>query len=381
MRRAERAHLPSAAISHPGRSGKNNEDRFAVSAFRTGAKNGTPVLLAVLADGIGGHRAGEVAAEMAVERISSFVEFGQIDQPLRLLAQAVQTTSEEIRHVSQADAARAGMGATCAAALVIGRKLYTVTAGDSRIYLIRDGMIHQISTDHTWVQEALELGEIEPEEAVSHPNAHVIRRYLGSPEPPTPDFRIRLTGVESDAEAEQNQGADLVTGDQLLLCSDGLTDLVYDDEILEAFQRQPSLQAACEALVELANQRGGHDNITLIAFDVPTRSNAAAPLRWPYLALGCIGLIVAVGLITGLALGWNWLTGGGTETATPTSTPAQIFATHTLPAVIETAVISPPAETLPPIQLPTLTDTPLPVFETPAPTLTPWPTNTLEPIG
>jgi PPM family protein phosphatase len=92
----------------------------------------------------------------------------------------------------ESDAARQGMGATCVAALIIGRRLYAVTVGDSRLYLMREGTIRQLSTDHTWIQEALEAGILQPEDANGHPNAHVIRRYLGSPKPPEVDHRIAV---------------------------------------------------------------------------------------------------------------------------------------------------------------------------------------------
>ena len=160
------------------------------------------------------------------------------------------------------------MGATCAAAWIIGHRLYAATVGDSRLYLLRGRAIIQLSTDHTWIQEALERGFIQPEEARGHPNAHVIRRYLGSPSPPRVDIRLRLSSRESDTQSEANQGLLLQAGDQLILCSDGLTDLVENREILNAFTSQPA-QKAAEAMVNLANARGGHDNITLVAIDVP----------------------------------------------------------------------------------------------------------------
>ncbi len=193
MIRTEKAPYNTVAISHPGMSGKNNEDRFAVSAFRLSNKDATPVLLAVLSDGIGGHRAGEVAAEIAVERISQRVSESKGAQtPVEILGGAVIEVSEEIRKMANENPERKGMGATVAAVLVVGRRLHMVTVGNSRVYLLRNHHLHRLSIDHTWIQEALDSGIITPEEAAVHPNAHIIRRYLGSPTPPAVDTRIRL---------------------------------------------------------------------------------------------------------------------------------------------------------------------------------------------
>jgi hypothetical protein len=123
--------------------------------------------------------------------------------------------------------------------------------------------------DHTWVQEAIEKGILTPELAREHPNVHVIRRYLGSPEPPDPDFRLKFFDNEGDRQAEENQGVQILPDDVVLLCSDGLTDLVWNDEILETVRTKPSLKEASRALVELANSRGGHDNITVVLVAVP----------------------------------------------------------------------------------------------------------------
>jgi serine/threonine protein phosphatase PrpC len=119
------------------------------------------------------------------------------------------------------------------------------------------------------VQEAIEKGIIKPEEAREHPNVHVIRRHLGSVELPDVDFRLYLEDGQEDQEALDNQGFDLEPGDVLLLCSDGLTDLIWDDEILQTLRSKPNLKAATETLVETANQRGGHDNITTVLLSVP----------------------------------------------------------------------------------------------------------------
>ena len=108
------------------------------------------------------------------------------------------------------------MGATCACAWLVGERLYTATVGDSRVYLLRGERIQRVSTDHTWIQEALERGVLRPEQISGHPNAHIIRRYLGSPVAPEVDLRLRVSGEESDEQALANQGTLLLPGDRVL---------------------------------------------------------------------------------------------------------------------------------------------------------------------
>jgi PPM family protein phosphatase len=377
MIRTDKAPYPSVALSHPGMSGKNNEDRFAVSAFHLGRRDATPVILAVLSDGIGGHRAGEVAAEIAVERISARVAESRVNHPTALLKDAVIEASEEIRKTAKSDATRQGMGATCVAALIIGKRLYAVTVGDSRLYLMREGSIRKLSTDHTWIQEALEAGIMQPEDANGHPNAHVIRRYLGSPKPPEVDHRLRLADDETDLQAEDNQGMSLLPGDRILLCSDGLTDLVSDDEILEVFEQNP-LESAGQLLIDLANSRGGHDNITLISVEMPEKVAAAGVPLMRYLTVGCLSVIGLGILFVAMVYGWGLVTGG---IADPTETPTpQILLTDPLPVAPTPDETRPPTLTFeppPPVIGPTMTPSPPDAINGGAATITPWPTNTV----
>ncbi len=307
MRIVDQAHLPIAAASHPGMSGKKNEDRYGVTAFRL--EDGTPAVLAVLADGIGGHLAGEVAAEIAVERISRVVAQSDGSTPVDTLAEAVRQASREIRRQAKATG-RSGMGATCVCAWIIGRRLYIASVGDSRIYLIRDGRTRQLTKDHTWVQEAVDQGVLRPDQARVHPMSHVIRRHLGSENAVVPDMRLHLVPQEEETRALANQGLLLQPGDRVVLCSDGLTDLVEDGEILAAFGKH-GLRDAITSLIELANQRGGHDNITLVAIGVPA-SRAWRRLIHSWLwALGCalLALFALCGVIGGWWLWWS-LVGG-----------------------------------------------------------------------
>lgn len=268
MIRTDHAHLYLAAQTHPGMSGKNNEDNFGVSAHLVSHTNPTPSVFAIVSDGIGGHKAGEVASEIAVNLISEAVEKREGGHPLAVFQNCFYRVSEAIFKQSEEDVSRKGMGATVACAWVIGQQLYIAYAGDSRIYLIRGKRIQQLSRDHTWIQDALDKGILDRTGIKNHPNLHVIRRYLGSEEPPEPDLRLFMQPGESDKHALSNQGLVLVPSDVILLCSDGLTDLVSDSEI-QAMLAGRSLKQAAEALIDLACQRGGHDNITILMLGVP----------------------------------------------------------------------------------------------------------------
>lgn len=364
MIRTMRAHLNVDAQTHPGMTGKNNEDRYAVASFVLDKKDRTPVLFAVLADGIGGHRAGEVAAELAVNHIMQAVAHSDGRHIQDTIEDAVIEASDAIAAHAETNTNLKGMGATCAVAWIVGDRLHTAYVGDSRIYLMRGGRIQQLTVDHTWVQEAIDHGVLTPEAARVHPNVHVIRRYLGSPNPPEPDFRLKLFDDEGNQNAENNQGLQLLPNDVLLLCSDGLTDLVWNDEILEVVRSKPSLKEATRALVELANSRGGHDNITVILVSVPAgyKFVPKKTVNWgPWLigGIAAIILLLAVGSVFAMGL-WRLST-------SPTSTPT---VTHTsTPTARPLATVTPlPTMTI----LPTLS---LPV----APTYTPWPTNTARP--
>jgi PPM family protein phosphatase len=372
MKRVEKTHLPVSALTHPGMKGKNNEDRFGVSAFRLEGKPATPVLLAVLSDGIGGNRAGEVASELAVNLISQYVMESDGHEPTRILQSAIQQASDKIYQQAQTNIEQHGMGATCACAWISGDRLYTATVGDSRIYLMQGETIHQLSIDHTWIQEALERGLLQPDQVNGHPNLHVIRRYLGSQNPPEVDFRMRLKDGDSEDDMVENQGVRLRPGDRVLLCSDGLTDLVKDEEILATF-RETSLEDAGQRLVDLANERGGHDNITMIAIQVPLAHERTVPVAAPLvrpraLAGGCLVVLLAAALIGGLVGGYMLYFGGGRATATPTPT---LMATLTrVPSPTRTPVPTRTRTVTPTLfGAATGTPTPLPPGSFPSPTV------------
>ena len=279
MIRSSLPHVHVAALSHAGMSGKNNEDRYAISSFLLSKEDPRPAILAVVADGIGGHLAGEIAAELAVNYITAGVAESNGKKPVKILETAIQNASQSIASHSAGNDDENGMGATCACVWIIENKLYTAYVGDSRIYLLRGKFIQQLTVDHTWVQEAFEKGIITAEQMRDHPNLHVIRRYLGGVRLPEVDFRLRIDDAESNEESENNQGFHLEPGDTILLCSDGLTDLVWDDEIQKIVRSKKDMKAAAEALVNLANERGGHDNITVVIMSTPKLEETAQKKR------------------------------------------------------------------------------------------------------
>jgi PPM family protein phosphatase len=264
----ERAHLEVVAATHPGEVRTTNEDRFALGTYQLGAKDATPCTLAILCDGIGGHAAGEVAAQIIVDQfMAQAAEFDGGDPALEL-STALLRAGRAVYARARSDASLYGMGATAATAWVIGHRLYTTTVGDSRIYLLRADGIRQVSVDHTYVQEAVERGTLTPEEARTHPYAHVLRRHLGGERDPIPDQRLRLRPDEDDAVSVAHQGLPLAAGEIALLCTDGLSDLVPAEDIGQTLLTY-ALPQAVTRLIDLARARGGHDNITIVAMRHP----------------------------------------------------------------------------------------------------------------
>jgi serine/threonine protein phosphatase PrpC len=220
-----------------GRVREGNEDAFAIE----------PPLYAV-ADGMGGHRGGEVASQLALQTVVERFRAGQ-----GTLTDQVQAANRAVYERSATDRKVTGMGTTLTATIVISDRAHLVHVGDSRAYLLRAGSLRQLTEDHTLVNRMLKAGEISASEAAIHPHRNVILRALGQ----DPEVAID----------EQDVG--LLEGDRLLLCSDGLTVMVPEDQlhaILEATAGAP--QEAAERLVRAANGAGGIDNITVVVLDV-----------------------------------------------------------------------------------------------------------------
>jgi PPM family protein phosphatase len=231
--------------------------------------------LLVIADGVGGHAAGEVASSVAVGVLASLDEDSPGGDLLDRLSTAVHTANTHLRDMVGGDPDLAGMGTTVTAMLRAGSRFGLVHVGDSRGYLLRDGQLQQITRDHTFVQSLLDEGRITAEEADHHPQRNVITNALDGREDVELDLSIRETRV----------------GDRYLLCSDGLSGVVSEETIRDTLADEASTDLAVERLVELALKGGGPDNITAIVADVvevETRPPSAVPVTVGAAAEGAV---------------------------------------------------------------------------------------------
>lgn len=301
----ESFHITAIGQTHTGKRRTQNEDRFAIQSYRL--ESGEQAVLAVVADGIGGHQAGEIAAQYTVDTVLQTMLTYSGGDPLPTLQSAVLAAGRAVSQASADQSEQHGMGSTVAIALVIEDRLYMTTVGDSRIYLLRRGRLRQVSTDHTWVQEAIEYDILTPEEAHGHPQAHVLRRHIGGDQLPEPDLRLRLSDGESDADALSNQGTQLNDEDRLLLCSDGLTDMVADIDIYRALASMPPAKAIAH-LMQRALRAGGSDNITLALLALPKQFPASPPSvqskRWRWSTIISMVLLIMLTSIAAFLLWW-----------------------------------------------------------------------------
>src|SRR3954453_13266628 len=232
----------------PGRQRRGNEDAVYSRAP-----------LFVVADGMGGAQAGEVASGLAVETLGRGLADGG-GPPQELLAKRVSEANEKIHDLSRSDTKRAGMGTTLPAVYVGESEAAIAHVGDSRAYLFRDGALRRLTEDHSLVEELMRQGKLTPEEASDHPQKSLITRALG-PEP----------SVEVDRQTIQ-----LRDGDVFLLCSDGLTSMIDEAHVARVLTENGSLHDAGQALVSAANAAGGRDNITVVLFRVEEIDRAPA---------------------------------------------------------------------------------------------------------
>lgn len=249
-----------AGLSDVGRRRQSNEDSFVIGAHHD---------LFVVADGMGGHAAGEVASRLAVESIERHIsgsdphkeptlpssyrvpppEEMALPAPARRVLNAIRLANQEIVRSVRKNRSQRGMGTTVVLAYLQGRRAYIGSVGDSRAYLARGSSLVQLTSDHTFVNEQVRAGTLSQAEARRHPARNILTRAVGSQED------VQVDVVQQD----------LQPGDALLLCSDGLTTMLDDPQILETLLAHAAdPERACRALIDRANERGGDDNVTVV---------------------------------------------------------------------------------------------------------------------
>jgi protein phosphatase len=238
--------VEQAQRSDTGRQREANEDSYFAR----------PPVFAV-ADGMGGAQAGEVASRLAAESFEAAERGGE--PPEAYLRSIATTANARIHRLAQTDASRSGMGTTLTAALVEDDEVGLAHVGDSRAYLFRDGELKLLTSDHSLVEELRRQGRLTDEQAEDHPQRSIITRALG------PEQEVEVDTMTYQARP----------GDVYLLCSDGLTTMMSDDRIAEVLKSAPSLDAAAERLVREANEAGGRDNITVVAFRLAEAATTA----------------------------------------------------------------------------------------------------------
>jgi serine/threonine protein phosphatase PrpC len=248
-----RTALRVAACSDRGQVRDRNEDAFAADPPPPG-RAATHGRLFLVADGMGGHEAGEVASALARDAVTSHyyaAPLGANDDPLPALREALRAATRVIRERQAREPGERDMGTTCTALAVRGASFWIAHIGDSRAYRWRAGRLQQLTRDHNWAEELLAAGRIDPAEAARHMGRHMITRALG---------------IDPEAQVDLLPGKPLEPADRLLLCSDGLSGVVGEEEIA-AILATADLESAVASLVAAANQADGPDNITVVLIE------------------------------------------------------------------------------------------------------------------
>ena len=235
--------MKAFSITNIGMQRKVNQDYVYCSKEAIGSLPN----LYIVADGMGGHKAGDYASRCCVESMIQEVKGDSLKSPVSILEHAIQKANETVLRESKKNVEYEGMGTTVVVATIVEDTLHVGNIGDSRLYVIRD-RIEQITQDHSLVETMVRTGELMPEDARFHPNKNIITRALGTNEDVKADFfEVKLEKA-----------------DTILLCSDGLSNMVEDREIERIVKEMHDVEKASETLVELANRNGGTDNIAMI---------------------------------------------------------------------------------------------------------------------
>ncbi|MFL5653439.1 MAG: Stp1/IreP family PP2C-type Ser/Thr phosphatase, partial [Ktedonobacteraceae bacterium] len=256
--------LDVAQLTDVGRRREHNEDNMAYVIPKDPQVMAKKGALFIVADGMGGHAAGEVASEIAVDTVSNMYYQDDSDDVATSLLHAIKRANALIHQRAAENMLRSGMGTTCVAAVLRGNMAYIANVGDSRAYIVRAGQVKQVSQDHSWVAEQVRAGLLTEDQARTHAQRNVITRCLGT-----------QADVEIDVFPEL-----LEERDALVLCTDGLSGLVSDDEIRRIVD-QAGPQESVYHLVERANENGGPDNITAIVVSVQEVGAEPPNVRYP----------------------------------------------------------------------------------------------------
>lgn len=238
--------LRSYATTDIGRKRQLNQDFIYLSEVPVG---NLPNVF-IVADGMGGHNAGDYASRYAVETVVEEIEISFEKNPVKILGRAIERANKMIRQRAREDISYSGMGTTMVIATCIGRYLEVANVGDSRLYVVND-RIRQITQDHSLVEEMVRMGGIDRASARNHPDKNIITRAIGARDHVEADFF----------------NLELQAGDMVLLCSDGLTNMMDDEAIHRVLKSGRSLEDRVEELVRVANQNGGKDNISVIVIE------------------------------------------------------------------------------------------------------------------
>lgn len=326
---ADKSYLRESAHSHPGQGGKPNQDRYWVSSYTVGLERRQDSVLAILTDGIGGRRAGDVAAQLALDTVKRAVESSHASQPTGILQAAIIQAGQALLSESESKSEWQGMGSTCLVAWVLSDKLYTANVGNSRLYLLRQGSLLPLNVPHEFIREDDQQPNGKPRKQTE---LGQLRAFLGSQLPIEPDFRMPLRAGQLSPRSANNQGFRLRPNDRLLLCSDGLSDVLSEDEILELLGGS-EVEDAAQQLVAAVLEKGGPDNVTAIVLGVPPARPTSAQERRRLARRWLVTLISIILLVLISLYAWQyWVpviepvmepptTALPTHTPLPTNTP------------------------------------------------------------
>ena len=239
--------MKTFSLTDVGRVRESNQDYVYTSESPVG---NLPNLF-IVADGMGGHNAGDFASKYTVEQIVAYIEKAPMTNPVDLIRGAVTKANASLMAQAKSDTSLSGMGTTVVIATIVDDCMYVANVGDSRLYLLRDELT-QITRDHSLVQEMVRMGEMDASEAKSHPDKNIITRAVGAFEDLAIDF------FEEHVEP----------GDVILMCTDGLSNMVDDTDIRQMIQTGRDVVEKVQRLVEAANRGGGKDNITVAVIQI-----------------------------------------------------------------------------------------------------------------